>query len=165
MTTSTPLIREPGESGLSDYSVSWSTKSFSPLLGHRLLVKDVSSEEERAQWDYEPLCFVEAASNNMSAGITLYYIIQWHCSSLTLKQSFCCPRALMLMFSAGGPAPGWRRLEDTGHPNVLCPHPPRGAHHQVLLPPDQPDLQLLVLADDQVPQLPRLEQTLREGHI
>ena len=75
ITTSGHLIGELGESWLSEYSVSWSTKSFSPLLGHRLLVKDVSSEGE-AQWDYEPLCFVEAASNNMSAGITLYYIIQ-----------------------------------------------------------------------------------------
>ena len=90
ITTSGPLTGELGETGLSDYSVSWSTKSFSPLLGHRLLVKDVSSEGE-AQWDYEPLYFVEAASNNMSAGITLYYITQWQCSSLTLKQSLCYP--------------------------------------------------------------------------
>ena len=71
----------------------------------------------------------------------------------------------MLMFSAGGAAPGWRRLEDPGHPNVPGSRPPRGAHHQVLLPPDQPDLQLLVLPDDQVPQLPRLEQALGEGHF
>ena len=32
----------PGEAGLSDYELSWATRSFSPLLGHRLLVKDVS---------------------------------------------------------------------------------------------------------------------------
>ena len=50
ITTSAPLISDGGlgglgdlgEAGLSDYELSWATRSFSPLLGHRLLVKDVS---------------------------------------------------------------------------------------------------------------------------
>ena len=46
---------DPGDPGLCDVEVSWSTKSFSPLLDHILLVKDVS-EGEWLQWDYEPLC-------------------------------------------------------------------------------------------------------------
>ena len=149
MTTSAPLIsdggleglEDPGEAGLSDYELAWATRSFSPLLGHRLLVKDVSRRE---QWDYKPLCFVEAASNNMSGGITLYYIIQ----SSTLKQSFCFPNVDV---SAGDASAGRRRLEDPGHPHG-APRPPRAAHHQVHLPPDQPDLQLLLLPDGQVPQ-------------
>ena len=52
ITTSAPPISDrglggQGEAGLSDYEVSWATKSFSPLLGHRLLVKDVSTRKRR----------------------------------------------------------------------------------------------------------------------